>query len=314
MHPPHDLTHWQQQAAMVYRMIIANWTAIHRDYAPKKHVCAAFQEMFVAMMIRVNEADGQKPISISALAKRLDMSRSNVRRAISALISHKGVVRKSGEGYIGDPDYVAARADADDYIPEVQQAIQTAAAQLAAYKGKSNNEGMDLIPTAAWRARPDGYIDYVNKYWLDYAGVSLEQALGWEWKALIHPDDLPSLLETWQKVLASERPGEAVARMRRHDGSHGRLVVRAEPVLDDKGAVVAWYGTNMDIPETVAPDCIRMPYRNAQFRQELKALIAKYITSSSTLADYCCVTDELYEERQRLDLEADKLPDDEIEA
>ena len=111
------------------------------------------------------------------------------------------------------------------------------------------SQTLDSIPAAAWRARADGFTEYVNRRWLDYTGFSLDQALGWQWLASIHPDDVPSLRETWLQILASEAAGEAEARMRRSDGSYRWFLIRAEPLRDDTGAVVAWYGTNSDIED-----------------------------------------------------------------
>ncbi|MCC8969738.1 PAS domain-containing sensor histidine kinase [Bradyrhizobium brasilense] len=108
---------------------------------------------------------------------------------------------------------------------------------------------LDLIPAMAWRARADGVIEYINKRWLDYTGVSLDQVLGWQWLALIHPDDAPRLRDAWLQSLASEKPGEAEARLRGSDGSYRWFLNRAEPSRDEAGAVVAWYGTNTDIQD-----------------------------------------------------------------
>jgi PAS domain S-box-containing protein len=108
---------------------------------------------------------------------------------------------------------------------------------------------LDSIPTLAWRARADGFTEYVNKRWLDYAGISLDQALGWQWIAVIHPEDVPRLRDRWLEALATEKPGEAEVRMRSSDGSYRWFFIRAEPSRDDTGAVVAWYGTNTDIED-----------------------------------------------------------------
>jgi PAS domain-containing protein len=35
---------------------------------------------------------------------------------------------------------------------------------------------IDTIPTLVWRARPNGYADFVNRRWQDYTGLSPEQA------------------------------------------------------------------------------------------------------------------------------------------
>src|SRR5262249_59655182 len=72
---------------------------------------------------------------------------------------------------------------------------------------------LDLIPAMAWRARADGVIEYINKRWLDYTGVSLDQVLGWQWLALIHPDDAPRLRDAWLQSLASGEPGGVETRL-----------------------------------------------------------------------------------------------------
>ncbi len=113
---------------------------------------------------------------------------------------------------------------------------------------------LDLIPALAWRARPDGFAEYLNRRWLDYTGVSLDQALGWQWLALIHPDDAPGLQDAWPKVIGSGRAGEAEARMRRYDGVYRWFLFRAVPSRDDAGAIVAWYGINTDIDELRATE------------------------------------------------------------
>jgi PAS domain S-box-containing protein len=132
-------------------------------------------------------------------------------------------------------------------LKTAESALRRSEAELADVRRVQQT--LDSIPAAAWRARADGFTEYVNKRWLDYTGFSLDEALGWQWLASIHPEDIASLRETWLKVLASERPGEAEARMRSSDGSYRRFLIRAEPLRDDTGAVVAWYGTNTDIED-----------------------------------------------------------------
>ncbi len=48
---------------------------------------------------------------------------------------------------------------------------------------------VDTIPTLAWSAGPDGSADFFNQRWLDYTGLSAEQALGSGWQVAIHPDE-----------------------------------------------------------------------------------------------------------------------------
>jgi PAS domain S-box-containing protein len=108
---------------------------------------------------------------------------------------------------------------------------------------------LDRIPTLAWQTRSDGYAEYLNKRWLDYTGLSIEQALGWDWQIVIHPDDLPGLLVVWRRMLASGNAEEVEARMRRFDGEYRWFLFRPSPLRDEAGNVVRWYGTNTDIED-----------------------------------------------------------------
>src|SRR5262252_4511049 len=108
---------------------------------------------------------------------------------------------------------------------------------------------INTIPTAAWTTRPDGYCDFLNQVWLDYAGMTAEQAQGWGWTAALHPDDRIGLLEYWRSVLASGKRGEIEGRLRRNDGAYRWFLFRAEPFCDENGKVVRWYGTNTDIED-----------------------------------------------------------------
>lgn len=106
---------------------------------------------------------------------------------------------------------------------------------------------IDTIPALVWSARPDGSVDLVNRFWLDYTGLHLEAACDWGWTTTVHPEDLDRNLTRWRKLLATKEPGEFEARMRRFDGAYRWFLIRASPIRDDTGAVVKWYGTNVDI-------------------------------------------------------------------
>ncbi len=48
---------------------------------------------------------------------------------------------------------------------------------------------IDTIPTIVWRKLPDGSADFLNKHFLEYTGLSLEEGMGWGWMNAFHPDD-----------------------------------------------------------------------------------------------------------------------------
>ena len=108
---------------------------------------------------------------------------------------------------------------------------------------------INTIPTAAWTTRPDGYCDFLNQVWLDYAGMTAEQAQGWGWAEAIHPDDRKKLVEDWQSCLASGTPVDTEARIRRFDGSYRWFLIRGNPLKDEGGNILKWYGTCVDIED-----------------------------------------------------------------
>src|SRR6267378_3410790 len=108
---------------------------------------------------------------------------------------------------------------------------------------------IDTIPVLAWCTRPDGSTEFLNQRWIDYTGLTIEEARGWGWKVAIHPDDLPRLLDVWQGLLVSGKSGELEARLRRADGVYRWFLFRVEPLRDGQGTIVKWYGTNTDIDD-----------------------------------------------------------------
>ncbi len=106
---------------------------------------------------------------------------------------------------------------------------------------------IDSMPMMAWYSSPDGSVEFLNRRWLEYTGLSFEQSRDGGWRAAIHPDDLEGLLDRWRAPIASRRPVEMEARLRRFDGEYRWFLFRAEAVQDDRGNLVKWYGVNIDI-------------------------------------------------------------------
>src|SRR5260221_410824 len=117
---------------------------------------------------------------------------------------------------------------------------------------------IDTIPVMAWVAGADGDLQIHNQGWLAYTGLPQEQLLGHGWRAAVHPDDLPGLVNRRMAALASGEPGEYEARVRRFDGEYRWFLFRGGPLRDKLGNMVKWYGTNTDIHDRkLAEDRLR---------------------------------------------------------
>ena len=108
---------------------------------------------------------------------------------------------------------------------------------------------VDSIPALIHTARPDGYLDYFNRPWLKYLGVTLDKVAGWNWTAYIHPEDLEGILARWRASLATGEIFEYETRVRRANGEYRWMFHRKVPLRDANGNIVKWYGSSHDFDE-----------------------------------------------------------------
>ena len=108
---------------------------------------------------------------------------------------------------------------------------------------------IDTIPTLAWCNLSDGSNDFVNRRWSDYTGLSQEEVKRVGCKVAIHPEDLPKWRDQWRRLTTSGAGGEIETRLRRHDGAYRWFLIRVEPLQEESGEIVRWYGTNTDIED-----------------------------------------------------------------
>jgi PAS domain S-box-containing protein len=106
---------------------------------------------------------------------------------------------------------------------------------------------IDTVPGQLWTESPEGVVDFVNGRWIDYTGMTLEQAIGWGWTNMVHPDDIERVISKWQKLIAEGKPREIESRLRRFDGTYRWFLSRCCPLVDRSGRILGWYGIDTDI-------------------------------------------------------------------
>ena len=102
-------------------------------------------------------------------------------------------------------------------------------------------------PVGIFRARPDGFTTYVNPRWCELSGMSPEEARGYGWTKLVHPDDLEELMQGWKNATVSRQNSKAEYRFLREDGQI--VWVTGEAVLEysNEGEFIGYIGTISDI-------------------------------------------------------------------
>jgi len=113
---------------------------------------------------------------------------------------------------------------------------------------------IDTVPAQLWTESPEGVVDFVNRRWIDYTGMMLEQAVGSGWNRMVHPDDIVRVLTEWQKLVAEGKPREIESRLRRSDGEYRWFLSRCCPLVDRSGHILGWYGSDTDIHDLKATE------------------------------------------------------------
>jgi len=153
--------------------------------------------------------------------------------------------------YYGEP-----RLPSPEHIQLIDMATQMARVAIEAKRaGDALRQSedrlrlvIDTIPTMVWSLLPDGAVDFVNQRWLEYTGLSLEEALADSMRT-VHPEDVPRVMEKWRTDIAVGEQCEYELRLRRADGEYRWVLVRTVPLRDERGNIVKWYGTAVDIED-----------------------------------------------------------------
>ena len=162
------------------------------------------------------------------------------------------------------------------------QAEQLKERELAELRRESEERYRFLAeaqPEQIWTALPNGELDYVNQRALDYFATSFPELVEKGWTEVVHPEDLGLMLERWQTALATGGPYENELRFRRAaDGTYRWHLTRAVPMTDRSGAVVKWFGSNIDIHDRMRAE------EGQRFLVDAGAALAASLDYRSTLA------------------------------
>jgi PAS domain S-box-containing protein len=105
----------------------------------------------------------------------------------------------------------------------------------------------DAIPHLVWSCLPDGTMDYCNRRWVEYTGLTVADTQDYGWTNRLHPDDVEPAVTAWREAKTHGTPYEVEQRVRGVDGRYRRFLSRAVPLYDEQGQLIQWFGTYTDI-------------------------------------------------------------------
>src|SRR5216684_1458087 len=108
---------------------------------------------------------------------------------------------------------------------------------------------IDTIPGFVCTLSAAGEVELVNRQVLEYFGKTMEELKNWATSNVIHPDDLPRVVDSWKRSIEIGQPYDLELRQRRADGVYRWFQSRALPARDAEGRIAGWYMLLTDIDD-----------------------------------------------------------------
>ncbi len=118
---------------------------------------------------------------------------------------------------------------------------------------------IDTIPGFVCTLSAAGEVELVNRQVLEYFGKTMEELKNWDTSNVVHPDDLPCVVDSWKHSIETGQPYDLELRQRRADGVYRWFQSRALPTRDTEGRITGWYMLLTDIDDRKrAEDALRL--------------------------------------------------------
>lgn len=221
-------------------------------------------------------------------AVRFEFKGAAISLALLALITAIFTITGAGQ-FIGDPEsqkhkqimlqlFLAISAFSALIVAAISRQHQLAVLTLRQgvetlrEREQELSQLVDMVPSHVWRLTPQGEPTFFNRRMVDFlgfdvagsdrAGVSRLEAVV---AAIIHPDDAAGFRDALNHCLATGENFAMRYRLRRADGIYHWMSSRAEPMRDQTGSIVQWYGLCHDIDDQVrAEEAVRQSERALQ--------------------------------------------------
>ncbi|MET0531838.1 MAG: PAS domain-containing protein [Microvirga sp.] len=144
-------------------------------------------------------------------------------------------------------EWIGANIDINEWH-EAEEALRARELQLRLL--------VDTIPTMVWCMTPEGEPSYLNKKLMDYVGLTLNDLeapdgtrLTGAIESVVFPEDRPLVRANLEYSFHTGKPFSMKYRQMRSDGVYRWVDGRAEPLRDDDGRIIQWYGVTVDVDD-----------------------------------------------------------------
>jgi PAS domain S-box-containing protein len=105
----------------------------------------------------------------------------------------------------------------------------------------------DSAPVPIWVTKLDRKRSFANQAYVDFVGLPYDQAIDFDWRKVLHPNDLPQVLQQSVQGEASLKPFVLEARYKNAAGEWRWLRSESQPRWDPTGKHIGFIGVAHDI-------------------------------------------------------------------
>ena len=171
-----------------------------------------------------------------------------VLRATGRYVWHRFAIRPTRDPRGRITGWYGTGADIDVY-KRTEAALRSRERELS--------QLVDMVPSHLWRLTPDGEPVFFNRRMVNFLGLdvaNLDRPGATRLEAVmetIHPDDAAAFRGALDHSLATGENFAMRYRLRRADGIYRWMSSRAEPMRNESGRIVQWYGLCHDIDDQI---------------------------------------------------------------
>ena len=140
----------------------------------------------------------------------------------------------------------------------------------------------DSAPALMWVSRPGGIREFVNRAYVEFAGLDYDGALTMDWRTRLYPDDLPNILKAQVAGEASRAPFSLEGRYRRADGEWRWLKSFSQPRFGPSGEFVGFIGIAFDTTEAKLAEA-KLTGVNEQLSDRVEEAVAERDAAQAAL-------------------------------
>ena len=181
-------------------------------------------------------------LAIAAFQVGVDKPVQKLMHAAQAWSAQNWTARVGRVGGGREFDRIATALDA------MAEALQRA--ELARLAASARVKALsDVSPQVVFTADATGRIDWVNGYWRQFTGLSLDRSVGVGLMRAIHHKDRRAVLDAWRAATTPGAEGELnlevrICEVKAH--AWRWFYCRAAPIRDEEGLIVSWAGVALD--------------------------------------------------------------------